>query len=155
MWIFYHSSFIYPRIDAVRLVQTLIHISWPIMIVIVSFPLTMLKMWIGVIQSIVDSTCCDLDNEKKIEYKWIWIASNKYTSLQFYTRFMPLIEASSNAIFERSSAFPPSTASSWKPIGTIIIPNAVIPNTIIGNIWFRRCLARPLIEHFRIIIRYS
>lgn len=41
-------------------------------------------------------------NEIPIRLKWF---------AAFYTRFMPLIEASSNAIFDRSSAFPPRTAN--------------------------------------------
>lgn len=56
---------------------------------------------------------------------------------------MPLMEASSRAIFASNNALPPRTAKNWKPIGTKTMPNAVIPNAIIGNIWFLRWRARP------------
>lgn len=53
------------------------------------------------------------------------------------TLFNPFIDASSSAIFASSKAFPPSTASIWKPIGMVMIPNAVMPNSIIGKNWLR------------------
>lgn len=60
------------------------------------------------------------------------------------TFFKPFIDAKNKAIFDKSSAFPPRTASSWNPTGTRTIPKAVIANIIIGNAWFRLCRARPI-----------
>lgn len=62
--------------------------------------------------------------------------------ITYITFLIPFMDASNRAIFASSSALPPSTAKNWKPIGTMTIPSAVIPNAIIGNICVRRCLAR-------------
>lgn len=72
-----------------------------------------------------------------------------------FTRLMPFSDASSRAILERSNAFPAITAKNWNPIGTMTIPKAVTPNTIMGSICCRWWRARPVAAWKRICFLYE
>lgn len=59
------------------------------------------------------------------------------------TRFKPFRLASISANFASSTALPANMLRNWKPIGTRIIPMAIMPNIIAGSIICCRLRARP------------